>query len=172
MPAPARVFFALAPPPAVQAELGRLAGWCERRCGGRAVAPENLHLTLLFAGEVAPGQIASLQRAAESVRWAPFEVALERIEYWAGARLLCAVPSRPLPGAAALAEALGAAVRGTLALPARSFLPHVTVLRRPRRLAEVAMVPLHWQATEFALFRSERVGGARRYRSLGVWSCA
>ncbi len=169
---PARVFFALVPPAAVQAELGRLAGWYERRCGGRAVMPENLHLTLLFAGELVPGQIASLQRAAASVRWAPFEVSLERIEYWAGPRLLCAVPARPLPGAAALAEALWAAVRGTLALPTRTFVPHVTMLRRPRRLAEVAMAPLHWQATEFALFRSERVGGARRYRSLEVWSCA
>ena len=85
---PARVFFALVPPAGVQAELGRLAGWCERRCGGQAVMPENLHLTLLFAGELVPGQIASLQRAAASVRWAPFEVALERIEYWAGPRLL------------------------------------------------------------------------------------
>lgn len=172
MPVPARVFFALAPPAAVQAELGRLAAWCERRCGGRAVAPENLHLTLLFAGELAPAQIASLQGAAATVRWAPFEVALEYIEYWAGPRLLCAVPSRPLPGAAALAERLQAAVRGVLALPARSFVPHVTVLRRPRRLAEVGMAPLRWQATEFALFRSERVGGARRYRSLGAWSSA
>lgn len=172
MPAAARVFFALQPPAAAQAELGRLAGWCERRCGGRAVAPESLHLTLLFAGELPPDQLASLQRAAASVRWAPFEVTLERIEYWARPRLLCAVPSQPLPGAMALAEALRAALRGTLALPVRPFAPHVTVLRRPRRLAEVAMAPLSWQATEFALFCSERGGGTRRYRSLWAWSCS
>ncbi|GAB4350988.1 MAG: RNA 2',3'-cyclic phosphodiesterase [Immundisolibacter sp.] len=169
---PARAFFALVPPPAAQAQLGRLAGWCERRCGGRVVSSENLHLTLLFVGELVPGQVALLQRAASRVRSAPFEVTLERIEYWARPHLLCAVPAQPLSGAMALAEALRAAVREILALPVRPFVPHVTLLRRPRRLVEVAMAPLRWQATEFGLFHSERVGGGRRYRSLGVWSCA
>jgi 2'-5' RNA ligase len=165
-----RLFFALPPPPAIQAELGRLAAWGERRCGGHAVAPDNLHLTLLYLGELAPGPALAAQEAVAGVRFSPFEVTLDRIEYWPGPRLYCAVPAAPVPGAAALAASLRAALRGAVALPERPFAAHVTVLRRPRRLSEVPMSPLAWTATEFCLMSSRRVGGELRYVPIDSWS--
>lgn len=167
-----RLFFALLPPPAVQAELGRLAAWCQRRCGGFAVAPENLHLTLLFLGELLPGQVDAVRRAAGGLRWAPFGMSLDRIEYWPGPRLLCAVPNQPLPAAAALATALREAVRDIVLVPPRPFAAHVTLLRRLRRLDEVSMLPLAWSATEFCLLRSQQAGRSVRYSSIDAWPCA
>lgn len=167
-----RLFFALLPPPAIQAELGRLAAWCERRCGGRAVAPENIHLTLLFLGELTPAQAALARRAGDGLAVAPFEVRLERIEYWPGPRLYCAVPAGPLPAAAALAAALQQAVRDVVAVPARPFSAHVTLLRRPRRLHELPMLPIAWTATEFCLMSARRVDGELRYVPVESWPCA
>jgi len=172
MAAAERLFFALLPPPAVQAELGRLAAWCERRCGGRAVAPDNLHLTLLFLGELAHGPAAAVRDVAASQRVAPFDVTLDRVEYWPGPRLYCAVPATPVPAAAALATSLRVALRGVVALPERPFAAHVTLLRRPRRLHEVSMLPLGWTATEFCLLRSRRLGGELHYVPIDSWSCA
>jgi 2'-5' RNA ligase len=165
-----RLFFALLPPPAIQAELGRLAGWCERRCGGQAVAPDNLHLTLLYLGELASGPAAAAREAAAGRRFAPFEVTLDRIEYWPGSRLYCAVPAAPVPGAAALAASLHAALRGVVVVPERPFVAHVTLLRRPRRLHELPMPPLAWMADEFCLMSSRRVGGELRYVPIDSWS--
>jgi 2'-5' RNA ligase len=167
-----RLFFALLPPPAIQAELGRLAAWCERRCGGRAVAPHNIHLTLLFLGELAPGQVEAVRRAPAGLRVAPFEVTLDRIEYWPGPRLYCAVSAGPLPAAAALAAALRQAVRDVVAVPARPFVAHVTLLRRPRRLQELPMPPIAWTATEFCLMSARRVDGERHYVPVESWPCA
>ncbi len=167
-----RLFFALQPPPGAQAELGRLAAWCQRRCGGFAVAPENIHLTLLFLGELAPGQVEAVRLAVAGLRSASFGMCLDRIEYWPGPRLLCAVPSQPLPAATALAAALREAVRDTVAVPPRPFAPHVTLLRRLRRLGEVSMLPLAWPVRELCLLRSQQVGRNVRYSSIDAWPCA
>ncbi|MDD3650294.1 RNA 2',3'-cyclic phosphodiesterase [Immundisolibacter sp.] len=172
MAATERLFFALLPPPAIQAELGRLAAWCERRCGGRAVVPENIHLTLLFLGELAPGQVEAVCRAPAGLRVAPFEVRLERIEYWPRPRLYCAVPLQPLAAAAALAAALQQAVRDVVAVPARPFSAHVTLLRRPRRLQELPMPPIAWTATGFCLMSARRVDGELHYVPVESWACA
>ena len=167
-----RLFFALLPPPAIQAELGRLAAWCERRCGGVAVASEDIHLTALFLGDLRAGQVDAVRRAAQGVRFAPFELRLDRIEYWPGPRLLCAVPTQPLPAATALAATLRAAVRDVVAPAARPFVAHVTLLRRPRRLQEVAMTPLAWSVTELCLLRSLRPARRPRYELVDAWPCA
>lgn len=166
-----RLFFALLPPPAIQAELGRLGAWGERRCGGHAVATENIHLTLLYLGEVAPGTTATAREAATVRRFAPFEVTLDRIEYWPGPRLYCAVPAAPVPGAAALAASLRAAVRGGVVPPERRFAAHVTLLRRPRRLHELPMLPLAWMVNEYCLMSSRRLGGELHYVPIDSWSC-
>lgn len=172
MAATGRLFFALLPPPGVQAELGRLAVWCQRRCGGFAVAPENIHLTLLFLGELSPGQLDAVRQAAAGVRCASFRMSLDRIEYWPGPRLLCAVPSQPLPAATALAAALREAVRDTVPVPPRPFAAHVTLLRRLRRLGEVSMLPLAWPVRELCLLRARPVGRDVRYSSIDAWPCA
>lgn len=172
MTAAGRLFFALLPPPSVQAELGRVAAWCQRRCGGFAVAPENLHLTLLFLGELSPGQVDAVRRAAGGLRCASFGMSLDRIEYWPGPRLLCAVPGQPPPAAATLATALREAVRDTVLVPPRPFAAHVTLLRRLRRLGEVSMPPLAWPVTEFCLLRSQQADRGVRYASLDAWPCA
>lgn len=167
-----RLFFALLPPPAIQAELGRLAAWAERRCGGRAVSAQNIHLTVLFLGDVPPGQVQAVRCAAAGLRVAPFEVTLDRIEYWPGPRLLCAVSSRPPTTAGALAEALRAALRGVVELAARPFVCHATLLRRVRRLSEVSMSPLAWPVRELYLLRSQRLDGDLRCLPVDAWSCA
>lgn len=172
MAATERLFFALLPPPGLQAELGRLAAWCQRRCGGFAVASENIHLTLLFLGDVAPGQVEAVRRGAAGVRCASFGMSLDRIEYWPGPRLLCAVPSQPLPAATVLAAALREAVRDTVVVPSRPFVAHVTLLRRLRRLGEVSMLPLAWPVSEFCLLRAQQLGRDVRYSSIGAWPCA
>ncbi|MDH5265059.1 MAG: RNA 2',3'-cyclic phosphodiesterase, partial [Betaproteobacteria bacterium] len=63
----ARLFFALWPDAAARAALADLARATANRYGGRAVPAANLHLTLVFLGEVDPARIAALRRAVDGL---------------------------------------------------------------------------------------------------------
>lgn len=65
----ARLFVALVPPAAVQAELAALAAPLP---GVRWTPAENLHLTLRFIGDTDPDRQAALAEALARVRVAPF----------------------------------------------------------------------------------------------------
>ncbi len=60
-PATVRVFYALAPNETVRAQLAALGRDVARRSRGRAVAPENAHLTLAFLGNVGTAALPALQ---------------------------------------------------------------------------------------------------------------
>ena len=63
-----RVFFAIWPDNAAQKQLAALAKQlqAESLCGGRKIKPENIHLTLVFVGEVDSRQAGS---AIPGSRW-------------------------------------------------------------------------------------------------------
>jgi hypothetical protein len=56
-----RVFFALWPDADVRDQLAGLARAAAERAHGRAPPPENLHMTLVFVGEVPQDSVAPLQ---------------------------------------------------------------------------------------------------------------
>ena len=62
----ARVFFAIWPDAAAQKRLAELAEQLEAVCDGRKVRAENIHLTLVFLGEVSVDRLDALCQAANS----------------------------------------------------------------------------------------------------------
>lgn len=99
------------------------------------VAPENLHLTLAFLGEVPDGVLAALvEHAAPLVRaQPPFMLALGDVRAVprprAATMLWCTV-SAGEPEAAQLATAVSeAAASHGIALPDRPFAAHITLVR-------------------------------------------
>ncbi|WP_458527413.1 2'-5' RNA ligase family protein, partial [Onishia taeanensis] len=55
-----RLFLALWPDPAVREALSSTAGQAHLACRGRPVAPEQLHLTLAFLGQVPTERLSAL----------------------------------------------------------------------------------------------------------------
>ncbi|MFO7588071.1 MAG: 2'-5' RNA ligase family protein [Gemmatimonadota bacterium] len=78
-PARQRLFFALWPDSATRSAVARLVDRAAKRCGGRRVPPENLHLTLAFPGAVARAQRTCLEACADRVAGTPFHLVLDRI---------------------------------------------------------------------------------------------
>src|SRR3546814_10607201 len=69
-PAQARLFFALWPGPALAATLAHWAAQAQAACGGRAMRPDTLHLTLAFLGarsEEHTSELQSLMRISYAV---------------------------------------------------------------------------------------------------------
>ncbi|HZN27187.1 MAG TPA: RNA 2',3'-cyclic phosphodiesterase [Burkholderiales bacterium] len=167
----ARLFFALWPPPPVQARLAALAHDLRPECGGRAMAQEKIHLTLFFVGPTERARIAGLERAAALAHAKPFSLGIDRIGYfrrsgvvWAGATQC---PSELAELAASLRAALA---QEGFAGEERPYVPHMTLLRDAvRKPSKSHVEPCPWHAHDFVLVESLPVQGAVRYEPRARW---
>jgi len=166
-----RHFFALEPPPTARAALASLAGALAEPLGGHAVARGNLHLTLVFVGEVDPARLDALRAVGEGARTAaaPLAVTLDRIGRFARAQVGWAAPAAAPPALHALHVALreGCAAAG-FAMEDRPYAPHVTLVRKARRDAQAlpAFAPIVLRARSFALMSSAPAGRGVVYRAV------
>lgn len=159
-----RLFVAIDPPADVRAALARLQ---EGVPGARWLAPETLHLTIRFIGEVGGGGVRDIAAALSRIDMPSFDLAIEGVGHfetgrrphalWAGV-----APSEPLARLRRKVEsALGEA---GVAPDDRKFTPHVTLARlkdaKPGRIRDFL--------THHALFRAPpfRVEGFTLFSSL------
>lgn len=168
-----RLFFALWPDDATRDALAAVASDLRRSCGGRSSPAANLHLTLLFLGEVPESRLAELTDLAAALAAEPFDLTLDRIGYWRTQRLVWA-GTHHCPGRlVALADALAACLRArSFRVERRSFKPHVTLLREVSASpAQAGLVfgHLSWRARSFVLACSEPATRGVRYRIIGEW---
>lgn len=162
-----RLFFALWPDDTIRAEIVRRRN-ALRRVSRRRVPDANLHMTLLFLGDLPADRVESVIETAGQVRGEQCRLRLDRLGWFARARVVWLGGEAP-----AALEGLVDAIEASLKEPglhfdARPFRPHVTlyrnVLRRPR-LPEVE--PLDWPVDSFSLVES--VPG-EPYRVLESWA--
>ena len=124
----------------------------------------NMHLTLAFIGETP--RVADAKAALDTVKAAPFRVALEGSGcfgdlLWAGVRRE--------PAMRRLAEKTRDALRGAgFQIDPKPFKPHVTVARRLECEGKPAVeIPrVSAPVAEFALMRSDRVDGRLVYTAV------
>ena len=131
-----RVFFALWPDARARDALAALARDAAAQAQGRAPAAENLHLTLAFLGDVAPGRVAILQAIGRHVSAAvpAFTLSLDCTGMFRGSGIAWAGASATPPELAGLVARLREAlVAEGFALERRAFQPHVTLARRCRK---------------------------------------
>jgi RNA 2',3'-cyclic 3'-phosphodiesterase len=169
----ARVFFAAWPPPGVQQTLGDIARQAEPECGGRAVPAGNIHLTLLFIGDVPRAAVAGLETLGATVTAPRFDLVVDRLEYWRHNRILWAGVEQCPQALAELVERLQqpAAAAG-YRTERRPYVPHVTLQRDARRAPAVARIRVDWPVTELALVESAPRERGRVYEVLRRWPLA
>jgi 2'-5' RNA ligase len=171
-----RAFAALALPEAARIELS-IAG--HGLPVPRLQPPESLHLTLVFLGDLPRRTLEDVDLAFSQVRAPRFELALAGMGLFRGAKPRVAyVGAAENPALRHLQAKVETAVRGAgVELPARRFVPHVTLARLPERMngrerleAAVAArggyrVPA-FPVDDFCLFRSHLGGEGPLYEEL------
>jgi 2'-5' RNA ligase len=171
-----RVFFAIWPDDAAQKQLAALTErlQAESLCSGRKIEPENIHLTLVFVGEVDSGKLAALCRAADGIKGSDaraFDVVIEEIRYWKHNRIVYAatrqIPQNLMNLASALQDALSVA---GFPIERRAYRPHITLMRKAscQPLPELAE-PIAWRAIEWILVKSEQTSDGSVYSPIGRW---
>ena len=166
-----RLFFALWPDPEVRRGLDEILRQLPAH-HGKSPHREDLHITLVFLGELEEVRRRCAEAVADRLAGEPFRLRLDRVGYWPRPRILwCGASLVPEP----LVELVGGLNRGLrgcgLKPERRAFAAHVTLARKARRVQprELAQ-PLDWPVREFALIASRLDRPPPRYEVLGRWS--
>jgi 2'-5' RNA ligase len=140
---------------------------------GRDAHPDDLHITLVFLGELDPEQRACAEAAADAVQGESFVLTLNRFGCFPRPRVLwCGADEHPPP----LLDLVGALNRGLdpchIRLDRRPYSPHATLARNAPPLRSFLLdAPIPWPVDGFVLATS-REGGPPRYRVLRRWRLA
>lgn len=166
-----RLFFALCPDAALRLALKRLLRKALPRGAGRAVPVDNLHVTLVFLGQVDEEAAACAVRAGDEVRCPPFRLVLDHLHHWPRPRILWLGPRYTPPQLFTLVGDLRQRLQPCgLSLDARPYQAHMTVMRKVGRApAPCEVPPLAWDVTRFSLMESVSGEGGVRYHERHSW---
>jgi 2'-5' RNA ligase len=169
-----RAFFALAPDEEVRSHLAQLGRDVARKSRGRAVSPENAHLTLAFLGDVARSRVPILEQVGDRLPHAGFVVEFDSLGAWRASGVAWIAPSQLPPALVKLHSTLADALTvAGFELETRPFRPHVTLARRclqPQPRARC--VPIRWEVDRLLLIGSELRPEGPVYRELANWKLA
>ncbi|HET9643968.1 MAG TPA: RNA 2',3'-cyclic phosphodiesterase [Burkholderiaceae bacterium] len=150
----ARLFFGLWPDPPVRHELLALQQRWQWPRGARVTAPEKLHATLHFVGNVERERIAGLTDAMRSVRFERLVMPWESAQVWPGG--IAVLEMAVTPSLQTLHEAVAIRLLEQGLTPeARRYRPHVTLARHAKGVVSAPDLPgMAWEADAFVLVES------------------
>ena len=173
-----RLFVALTLPEDVRQ---RLSGLAFGMPTARRVAPENLHLTLRFIGEVDNGQAEDIDLALSAISSPAFDLTLGGAGYFASARRLRSVwagVERCEPLVHLHEKVESAVVRAGFAPEGRKFKPHITLARfrntqpttaGPFIAANNTFTTDPFMVEKFTLFQSRLSHSGATYQVMGEY---
>lgn len=142
------------------------------QAGGRPVPEENLHLTLVFLGNVEADKVDAIRAIAAGIKGEPFDLVLDTLGGFRqnNARILWVGPSELSSELGALYQSLRRQVRKIgLRVGKGSYRPHVTLIRKAdlrKKLPEDLEPDIQWTARRLALVASELRPAGSRYKIL------
>lgn len=141
--------------------------------GGKFVPVQNLHITLVFIGDVDESELQCLKQCASGLSLAPFNLQIDLLgsfgkkALWLGCQH---IPAELFQLHTTLKKGLQNDCGRQL--DSRSFIPHITLQRRladplprPTKLER----PLNWSVKHFSLIQSKTGGQASTYSELACW---
>jgi len=149
-----RLFFALWPSPRIRAGIVRrrqaIDGLSRRR-----VPDHNLHLTLLFLGDQPAERVPEIIEAARRLHAPGFDLVLDRLGWFARARVAWLGGQAPASGNALVADLAARMEALNLAFDRRPWAPHITLFRKVARRPELPEIErLAWPVRGFVLIES------------------
>lgn len=169
-----RLFFALWPEDAPRAAIAQVATGAlelDAHAAGRPVPERNLHVTLVFLGQVAADRFAEVIAAVQNIGASSFELRFDQVEVWDEAGVLVLTASKSPPAFEALVEVLRKGLRdGGFTVDSRPARLHVTLARKVAAVQPVPLdAPIEWTASEFVLVRSDTLPTGSEYTVLRRW---
>jgi 2'-5' RNA ligase len=163
-----RVFFAIWPDEKTRRALTRATHSVVRRCGGRAISPSNLHVTLAFIGSVTETFLMHIQQIPPFAS-PGFELVFDRLGFWSDSRVLWTSPSQVPTALIELESVLwNRLVEIGFERQRSPYRPHVTLARKARFIEE-SISPVNWSVSGLALVESKIDSRYPTYEVIGAW---
>lgn len=170
MSASERLFFALWPDEQTRTTIARLLRRVNQHHGGKQVHSDNLHLTLVFLGNVQLTQRQCVEKAADTISIMPFRLCLDHVGLFRGPRVVWLGIKETPDALKQLATNLqGAARHCGIQLDEKPFTPHVSLLRKVTQLNALHIEPVSWDVNEFCLVHSVSGPEGVEYRVVKTW---
>ena len=165
-----RLFFALWPDDETRLQIVSVADEF-RNENVRLVKSANLHMTLIFLGEVSDFVKKDVLEQAASIKSRPFNMNFNRVGWWEKPRIVWLGPSEVTPAISELLEALYKILKKHGIKPEkRRFKPHVTIARKAKQFSAVdSGYEILWRVKQFALVNSTSTESGVEYRVLKSW---
>ncbi len=165
-----RCFLACWPNQQLSHKLMKLAERVREQTGGRVTPRQNIHITLAFLGDLNPAQLEAVKACCPILPGA-FALALDRIGYWRNTGIVWTGARNPDPEFIEFIEGLRHVLRRTgFDIDRRTFVPHLTLLRKARKRSRLTLAPMSWIIGEYQLVASELNAEGARYSTLKRWS--
>lgn len=169
----ARLFYAVWPDETLRSRLGEVIASLKKSATGKWVRPENLHLTLVFLGDVEATRWPDLGRIAADAVATGFTVVFDRVEFWPWNGIICLGSSETPEALKNLARSLtGRLGEAGFAIESRPYRAHVTLARKGRATKTRLDLPepITWPAQSFCLVESRREPEGSVYLPWETWA--
>jgi 2'-5' RNA ligase len=160
-----RLFLACWPDQSLQETMFNLARRLQKKHGGRKTPQQNIHLTLLFLGQVQEQQEQDLRHRMRALDAKAFELEFDRTGCfarckikWIGTSMQPAALSHLYRGLQQICHECG------LLTDDKAFRPHITLLRNSRGEIGHEVKPLCWTVDSYYLIQSVQTGAGVEYR--------
>lgn len=164
-----RLFFALWPDEftrqRIDAENQRIS-----QTGVRKLKPSNLHVTLVFLGNVNVEMTAAMVERVARIQASDFSFKLDGIEHWHKPKTLCLTVSQQPKALHDLVEQLATIVADyPIHQHDRPYRAHVTLMRKAKSEYPLTYQPIAWYAHDFVLVESTSTEHGIQYDVLARW---
>lgn len=167
-----RLFFALWPDAEVKAQCAKIIHGFDNG-KGRKIPPENLHVTLLFLGNISNEKELALKEAIRGVFIPDIELCFNKLSFWKKPGILCLTASKIDPALIKLVDNLSSAAKKLgITVDEHTYHPHVTLFRKVNGIAGYNFEPITWQSSSICLVESTLILQSSEYRVIETWHAA
>jgi 2'-5' RNA ligase len=164
-----RLFFALWPDDATRQHID-VENQRIPLTGVRKLKPSNLHVTLVFLGNVDAAMTAAMVERVSLIQAKAFSFQLDGIEHWHTPKTLCLTVSQQPQALHDLVEQLVTIVADyPIHQHDRPYRAHVTLMRKAKSEYPLTFNPIEWQARDFVLVESRSTEQGIQYDVLARW---
>ena len=168
-----RLFLACWPDQTLQELLDSLAQRLQKKHGGRKTARENIHLTLIFLGQVQQHREQQLRKQLRTLDVKQFDLELDEAGAFTHCRINWVGPRIIPKGLKDLHQALKHISHDLgFHTEERAYKPHVSLLRKAKTQPEHAIEPIPWKVDRYCLIESKLKDNGVQYEILEEFQLA
>jgi RNA 2',3'-cyclic 3'-phosphodiesterase len=134
------------------------------------VRPANIHVTLLFLGNIDTDKEERFIQMLAMVPVQNMAVCFDRLSFWKKPGILCLTTPNTYPEVENLVGMLSR-LAGELGIHTdeRPFKPHVTLAKKATKLMPLEFAPINWYSSSFCLVESVNCPNGIEYRIVEEW---